>query len=715
MNISFMDNRIIKIIFLFGLIVFVNSCKYPITNEPELVLQAPILAYPANNAVDISTPPIVRWNTSIGATKYTVQVSTDSTFSTYTYNQSDVTDTTQLVTGLNNLVRYFWRVNAANSSGTSDWSAPVWSFTTAGAIPNVPTLLLPSNNSIDISRSPILKWNASIGATSYTLQVSSNSLFSNFVFNQSGLTNTSQQVSGLNDYENYYWRVSATNNYGTSSWSTPAWSFTTAYAIPDSPSLLSPTDNSIEISTSPIFSWNSSSNATSYTLQISYDASFANLVHNQSGIRNTNQQVTGLNNLTTFYWRVSATNGNGTSGWSIPAWSFKTKAAVLSAPLLSLPTNNANSISTSPFFVWSASPGATNYTLQISTSNSFLILAYSKSEIIGTNLPITGLNPLTTYFWRVRAANSNGTSDWSTPVWSFTTGGSPIIPPVLTSPANNEFNVSVNPTLTWDASAGAISYTLQVSTNSSFSNFVFNQSGLLNTSRQLSGLSYLTKHYWRVSATNNSGTSGWSTPVWSFTTTDACQGGTVIYAGKLYHTVQVGSQCWLKENLDVGLRINGSQNQTNNGIIEKYCYDNNNVNCDTFGGLYQWNEAMLYSKAQGAKGICPEGFHIPTITELEILRNTVNGNSNALKAVGEGTAAGAGTNTSGFSALLSGYAYSSNSGVGFTASGFTTYFWSSTEADLIYSYYLNLYFNQSFIQSYYDRKESGFSVRCIKD
>ena len=73
-----------------------------------------------------------------------------------------------------------------------------------------------------------------------------------------------------------------------------------------------------------------------------------------------------------------------------------------------------------------------------------------------------------------------------------------------------------------------------------------------------------------------------------------CGASRVSYGGKDYNTVLIGSQCWLKENLDVGTMINGSNQQTNNGIIEKYCYNNVPNNCSTYGGLYQWNEAMQY-------------------------------------------------------------------------------------------------------------------------
>jgi uncharacterized protein (TIGR02145 family) len=71
---------------------------------------------------------------------------------------------------------------------------------------------------------------------------------------------------------------------------------------------------------------------------------------------------------------------------------------------------------------------------------------------------------------------------------------------------------------------------------------------------------------------------------------------TVEYAGKTYNTVQIGSQCWLKENLDVGTMIPGSLEQKNNGTIEKYCYNDSIENCTTYGGLYQWAEAMEYAK-----------------------------------------------------------------------------------------------------------------------
>lgn len=88
-----------------------------------------------------------------------------------------------------------------------------------------------------------------------------------------------------------------------------------------------------------------------------------------------------------------------------------------------------------------------------------------------------------------------------------------------------------------------------------------------------------------------------------------------------YKTIKIGEQCWMAENLNVGEMIDGAVNMTDNENIEKYCYQNSSAFCDTYGGLYQWDELMSYTKLESAQGICPEGWHIPSdieVQELEI-------------------------------------------------------------------------------------------------
>jgi hypothetical protein len=90
-------------------------------------------------------------------------------------------------------------------------------------------------------------------------------------------------------------------------------------------------------------------------------------------------------------------------------------------------------------------------------------------------------------------------------------------PPILAGPTNGSTGISINPALSWNASTGAVSYRLQLSTDSTFIAAAFDTSGLTTTSKSISRLSYQTKYYWRVDASNVSGTGVWST-IWSFTT-----------------------------------------------------------------------------------------------------------------------------------------------------------------------------------------------------
>jgi uncharacterized protein (TIGR02145 family) len=268
--------------------------------------------------------------------------------------------------------------------------------------------------------------------------------------------------------------------------------------------------------------------------------------------------------------------------------------------------------------------------------------------------------------------------------------------------------------LSWNASATATSYTLQVSTSNTFSSFVYNQSGIAGTSQQVNGLSGLVQYYWRVSATNNYGTSAYSN-TWSFTTVFVC-GIQITYSGKIYNTVLIGSQCWMKENLNVGTKLQGKPGfviSTNNGTIEKYCYNNLESNCTTYGGMYQWNEAMAYSTIPGSQGICPDGWHIPTKAELQTLSTSVTNNSNKLKAVGQGSGAGAGTNTSGFSELMGGWMDRTDGG--YHALGTEGSVWSSTPYDGTNTWIMCLDASDTVVYIDYYTKDYGWGVRCLHD
>lgn len=187
--------------------------------------------------------------------------------------------------------------------------------------------------------------------------------------------------------------------------------------------------------------------------------------------------------------------------------------------------------------------------------------------------------------------------------------------------------------------------------------------------------------------------------------------------GAYYNTIQIGTQCWMKENLNVGTMINGSVNQTNNDTIQKYCFGDLPASCTTlgYGGLYQWDEAMQYVTTPGTQGICPIGWHIPTQEEFATLSTAVGSDGNALKKTGLHSANnGAGTNTSGFSALFGGFR--DNNGV-FREGDNSFYSWISKENvdNNFFADYRRLDYDSSTFFLIHNWKTFGLSVRCLKD
>ncbi|NCA74983.1 MAG: hypothetical protein EOM90_01490 [Alphaproteobacteria bacterium] len=199
---------------------------------------------------------------------------------------------------------------------------------------------------------------------------------------------------------------------------------------------------------------------------------------------------------------------------------------------------------------------------------------------------------------------------------------------------------------------------------------------------------------------------------------DPCPGiPTVNYGGKTYNTVQIGAQCWLRENLDIGIRINGTIEQSDNGILEKYCYNDQESNCAVYGGMYQWNEMMQYVTSS-ATGICPPGWHIPSDAEWTILTNNLGGE---LVAGGKMKETGLlhwwdpnlASNSSGFTALGSGIREPDAT---FNVLNQYTNFWSSTENSALFSWSRALgHLSESLWRDGNYDKTKGFSVRCLKD
>ncbi|MFM7053902.1 MAG: peptidylprolyl isomerase [Bacteroidota bacterium] len=191
-------------------------------------------------------------------------------------------------------------------------------------------------------------------------------------------------------------------------------------SIPTTPTLNSPADGSSGILNTQQFTFGAVPGAVLYTLQFSTDPSFSTITHsvNTGG---TSTIVSNLMGSTNYYWRVIANNGGHESTPSI----VRTFNSATAAANLIFPTDSAIGINTNPVFEWSSVANATSYTLQVSTSATFTTqtMVYNTAGITSTSQQVSGLNPNTLYYWRVRTANGTEQGFYS-PKFTFNTGTS---------------------------------------------------------------------------------------------------------------------------------------------------------------------------------------------------------------------------------------------------------------------------------------------------
>ena len=174
-------------------------------------------------------------------------------------------------------------------------------------IPAAPILTAPVNNATGILNTQSFQWSTVPNAVMYTIEFSTDSLFSSIVlFGNSG-TN-SKTFTQLQGSQTYWWRVKANTGGKESQYSTP-FTFNGATAAAN---LIYPSDSAVGLPTGFSFLWSAAPLATDYTLQISKGTVFSpgNIIYNTDSIADTTQLVFGLNTNFRYYWRVrSATNG----------------------------------------------------------------------------------------------------------------------------------------------------------------------------------------------------------------------------------------------------------------------------------------------------------------------------------------------------------------------------------------------------------------------
>jgi len=192
--------------------------------------------------------------------------------------------------------------------------------------------------------------------------------------------------------------------------------------------LLLPLNGELQAPTNPQLSWNASSGALGYQLEISTASDFSQIVWSDSSLTIPSTfltQVT-LTNFTTFYWRVYALlpgGGKLLAGGS--PFQFRTQGGGFTIPIpfaTQYPSSGLTGVSLSPLFTWQASAGADSYTIQLDTSGTFVSPTFTLPNIhVNRHLPAVALSPNTLYYWRVLAIGQLGNRYSDVPVAAFTT------------------------------------------------------------------------------------------------------------------------------------------------------------------------------------------------------------------------------------------------------------------------------------------------------
>jgi M6 family metalloprotease-like protein len=392
-------------------------------------------------------------------------------------------------------------------------------------VPTIPSMLTPVSSALVTIYTPTFDWSDSTpNLDHYQFQVATDAAFTAVIDDQLVVSSTYTPIDRLPSNTILYWRVRSFDSHGFTRGWTAGRILRTALL---SPSLTGPATGEHALTPRPEFSWNMVTGASGYTIQISKNAIFTQIVHSANlGVVNMYVPTANLSPAITLYWRVHTTGLRGPSAWS-EVRSFHS-ANPPSTPTLLLPANGSLTTNYRPLLDWGSvsMPTGTmfdHYNIQVADNAGFVSPVIDESAIIVITahqfIPPSDLTPNTKYYWRVRSYNTNGEySIWSA-VRSFRTA---VISPTLVAPADTVLVPSLRPTFDWSDVSGASGYTLQISKNGTFTQLLstVNITGAANSqSTSTVNLPTNIPLYWRVRANGVNGPSLWSSPVWSFTVT----------------------------------------------------------------------------------------------------------------------------------------------------------------------------------------------------
>jgi len=454
----------------------------------------PSLVSPVDGTTALALPVVLTWGQAAGATLYRLRLSTTQDFSAVVYDTT--TSLTSVEAGtIAQGTRFYWQVLSMNPGGSQ--SSAIWTFATRITVPSQPVLILPSTGAINLPFTVACQWSGTPGASRYHLQVSRDSLFAVRMVDDSAITELTRDLTSLDGFTEYFWRVRALNTGGGGPFS-QIWSFRTIIGVPR---LAGPHNGAEHYPQGSLLRWESVSGAGRYRVQIASDPDFSRVAQDAPSVTDTIYKAEALEGFTRYYWRVRAqsTDGSSTGDFAEPRY-FTT---VIDTPVLVGPPDRRIEHPTTVEFRWRPTRHAESYRLEVAEDERFGNPVYSEEAIMDTSRVIGPLPGLTQYFWRLRAQNPADVSEYTATRTFRTTVGTP----QLISPADRAVDRPLEILLSWNPVPGAARYRVQFGTDSLFTTPLVDDSILASAGRVVGPLDRSTKYFWRVRAKTADGLS----------------------------------------------------------------------------------------------------------------------------------------------------------------------------------------------------------------
>ena len=440
----------------------------------------PVALYPLDGAVVINVEPTFVWSQAVDSNgvQYRFQLASDSGFTNVLIDRANLSVTDYEIQPLEALTRgnlYYWRVGVIDNIGNSAWS-DTWAVT---ADP----------------KTVVYGWELAEDAAFTTVHAAAEAL--------EVIEYILQPFQQLVEGTTYYWRVSASDTAGNRTPGNSTFELSLADIYPPSvPTIIYPPQMATVINPEVTFDWSTAidPNGVEYTLQISDDAVFANIVFERAGLNPSTYTLApgeALTRGTRYYWRIEVRDNLGNFQYTT-TWQF------------TLDTKDVL------------------YELQIAEDAGFAVIHAFVTQLGAAEYTLTVAQEVSDgiqYFWRVVAEDDAGQTQTSNSVYEFSlTDVYPPPLPIAIYPADGA--TVINPAVTFDWSSvqdsNGVTYDLEIADIADFSNIVITQPGLADSFHTLTGAQVLTRgttYYWRLRVVDGLGNEDF-TAGWSFTLRD---------------------------------------------------------------------------------------------------------------------------------------------------------------------------------------------------